>query len=313
MAEFGTVGRKSKGKRLLHNILTSWEIYVLLLPTLVYYIIFAYLPMYGIRIAFTDFNPILGIEGSPWVGLKHFKRFLESPFFWQVIRNTLRISIYSIAASFPLAIILALILNYQRNMAFKRIVQTISYAPHFISTVVMVGMLQIFCSYDGGLFNIVREMLGAEPINFFGVAALFDHLYVWSGVWQGLGWSAIIYISALSSISPELHEAAIVDGANIWKRIWYIDLPGIAPTVITMFILNSGSVLSVGFEKIYLMQNAQNSTVSEVISTYVYKQGLLKTQYSYSAAVGLFNSVVNFVVLLIVNTIANKINDTSLF
>ncbi len=312
MAE-STLSGKSRWKRLLRDILTNWEIYLLLLPPLIYYIIFAYLPMYGIKIAFMDFNPVKSFSGSPYVGWKHFNRFLSSPFFWQVIRNTFRISIYSIVAGFPLAVILALLLNYQRNIAFKRIVQTISYAPHFISTVVLVGMLQVFCSYDGGLFNLLLGLLGKERINFFGVASMFDNLYVWSGVWQSLGWSAIIYISALSAINPELHEAAIVDGANIWQRIWYIDIPGILPTIVTMLILRSGSVLSVGFEKIFLMQNVQNSTVSEVISTYVYKQGLLQTQYSYSAAVGLFNSIINFIVLVIVNTLANKLNDTSLF
>lgn len=309
----GKTTKRTGIRKLLKDILSSWEIYVLLLPTVIYYIVFAYLPMYGIKIAFMDFNPVKGMENSPWVGLKHFQRFLESPFFWQVILNTLRISVYSLLAGFPLAIVLAVLLNHQKNLRFKKLVQTISYAPHFISTVVMVGMINIFCSMRGGLFNILIELFGGTAVNFLGTEAIFDHLYVWSGVWQGLGWSAIIYIGALSAVSPEFHEAAIVDGANIWQRIWHIDLPTIRGTIVVMLILNTGSILSVGFEKIYLMQNAQNSVVSEVISTYVYKQGLLKTQYSYSAAIGLFNSIINFIVLVIVNMIADKLNNTSLF
>lgn len=290
----------------------NYEIYLLLMPTFIIILIFKYFPMYGIQIAFKSFNPIKGISGSNWVGFKYFVLFLEGPFLWQIMRNTFTISIYDIIAGFPLPIIFALLLNHQKNLHYKKIVQTVSYAPHFISTVVLVGMLKIFTAPEGGLFNILIKKFGGETIHFMGVPDAFYHMYVWSGIWQNLGWSAIIYIGALSAINPELHEAAIVDGATIWKRIWYVDIPGILPTIITLLILKTGGVLSVGFEKAYLMQNAQNASVSEVISTYVYKKGLLETQYSYSSAVGLFNSVINFTVLVIVNAISRKVSEISL-
>ena len=290
----------------------NWEIYLFLFPAVAYIFIFCYIPMYGVQIAFKDFRPTLGIWGSEWVGMKHFTRFVTGPFFWQIIRNTLSITLYSMPVGFILSIIFALFLNYQKNLAFKRIVQTVSYAPYFISTVVIVGLFLLLFSPSNGVINIVIKMLGNEPINFMAEPSYFRHIYVWTGIWQGLGFSTIIYIGALNGVSPELHEAAIIDGATIMKRIWHVDLPSISQTIIILLILNTGGFLSVGFEKIYLMQNSLNATVSEVISTYVYKQGLLKSDYSFSSAVGLFNSFINMCVLMSVNFIARKAGDTSL-
>lgn len=290
-----------------------WQIWVFILPTLIYYFVFSYMPMYGAQIAFKNFIPTKGIEGSAWVGMKHFARFFDSPYFLEVLGNTLILSLYSLVVGFPLPIAFAILLNYQRNQKFKKVVQTVSYAPHFISVVVMVGMLMLMLSPTSGIINKGIEALGGTSINFLAHSKYFRHIYVWSGVWQSMGYSAIIYIGALTAISPELHEAAMVDGASIWKRIWHIDIPGILPTVIILLIMQTGSLLSVGFEKVYLLQNDINSKYSEVISTYVYKTGLSKGQYSYGSAIGLFNSAVNFCILVVVNTIAKRVGSSSLF
>lgn len=298
---------------LIKNIKEYYEVYLLLFPTILYFIIFCYMPMYGVQIAFKDFMPIKGIYNSPWVGFKHFERFFSSPYFWVLIKNTASISFYSLIAGFPLPIILAILLNHQRVKWFGKLVQTASYAPHFISAVVLVGMMKIILSPSSGIVNFAIQALGGEPIFFLARPDMFYGIYVWSGIWQNLGWSAIIYVGALSSINPELHEAATIDGASIWKRIWYVDIPGILPTIIIMLILSTGSILSVGFEKVYLMQNSQNAATSEAISTYVYKQGLVSAQYSYSSAVGLFNSAINFIFLVVVNFISSKVSEHSLF
>ena len=266
-------------KKLLKDMKKNYEIYLFIIPTIVYFIVFSYLPMNGAQIAFKDFQPVLGIFDSPWVGLKQFNRFLSSPFFWIIIRNTVSISLYSLVAGFPLPIILAILLSHQPFKRFTKTVQTVSYAPHFISTVVLVGMMKIMLTPSTGIVNFILESIGGKPIFFFARPDLFYDLYVWSGIWQNLGWSAIIYVGVLTNINPELHEAATIDGASIWKRIWHIDIPGILPTIIIMLILRTGSVLSVGFEKAYLMQNSQNASTSEVISTYVYKQGLISAHY----------------------------------
>jgi len=310
-SETTKIAKRKKG--LLKSVLSYYEIYLMLLPAIVYFIVFKYLPIYGIQIAFKDFSPVKGIIDSPWAGFKYFERFFNSPFFLTLLKNTLSISLYSLAAGFFPPIILALLLNHQRVHWFKKFVQTASYAPHFISTVVMVGMLKVMLSPSTGIVNLLIQSFGGEPIHFFAEPGVFRHLYVWSGIWQSIGWSAIIYVGALSGINTELYEAATIDGASIWDKIWHIDIPGILPTIVTILILNSGSVLGVGYEKVYLMQNAQNASTSEVISTYVYKQGLVSAQYSYSAAVGLFNSVINFICLLIVNTISSKLSDTAIF
>lgn len=305
--------RLDRRKHRLVQASHNWELYVMLLPVLAYFIIFSYMPMYGLQIAFKDFKVSKGIAGSDWAGLKYFIRFLKNPMFKTVLRNTLTLSIYSLVAGFLPPIVLALLLNYQKNLKLKKFVQSLSFAPHFISTVVFVGMIKLFTSESYGVINHLLEMLGMDRINFLASEKIFPHLYVWTGVWQHTGWSAIIYIGALSAVSPELHEAAIADGATLWQRIWHIDLPGILDTILIVTILDCGHILSVGFEKVYLMMNDLNAGAAEVISTYVYSQGLIGGQFSYSTAIGLFNSVVNFILLVIVNQFSKRARDISVF
>lgn len=306
--------RQKKRKENRKLMKQNWILYLFILPSFLYLIIFNYAPMFGVQIAFRDFNFVDGIFGSEWVGWKWFKKFLDTPRFWLLMKNTLKLSIYSLIAGFPLPIILALILNNVQNAKWKKFAQTITYMPHFISTVVLVGMMSIFFSPSSGIVNTILSWFGFSGETYFmGKASYFSHMYVWSGVWQGMGWSSIIYMSALASVDQGLHEAAMIDGANKIKRVFYIDLPTIAPTIIIMLILNCGSLLGVGWEKVYLMQNDLNITTSEVISTYVYKLGLQQQKYSYSSAIGLFNSVVNFIILAVVNKIAAKVSDTSLW
>ncbi len=291
----------------------NWDLYIFILPALVYFILFHYGPMYGVQIAFKDFMPVRGILGSPWVGLKHFQRFFETYLFWTVLRNTIVLAFYQLVAAFPIPIILALMINQVRTRWFKKTVQTVTYAPHFISMVVLVGMMSVLLSPRAGIVNQMIRGLGGETVFFMARARYFRHLYVWSGVWQTTGWSSIVYLAALSTISPDLHEAAIVDGATKLQRIWHIDLPGILPTAVVLLILNAGNVMRLGFEKAFLMQSALNLETSEIIQTYVYKLGLLNAQFSLSAAVGLFNNVINLTLLLTVNYIAKKVGQTSLW
>lgn len=300
-------------RRLTQSLKKHWILYLLLVVPLVYIIIFAYTPMVGLLMAFEDYRPTRGIFGSKWVGLKHFKRFLTMPIFTTLLKNTIVISLYSLVAGFPLPIILALAINEVRSTKLKKVVQMVSYAPYFISTVVMVGILMQFFSVQFGPVNIVRRMMGMPAINFMGEQSMFRSIYVWSGVWQGSGYGAVIYIAAIAGIDPQLHEAALIDGANRFQRLCHVDIPGILPTVVIMLIMNCGSIMSVGYEKIYLMQNSLNTSVSEVISTYVYKVGLQEAQYSFSAAVGMFNSVVNFLLLVLVNGISRHVSETSLW
>ena len=299
--------------RLKRSFKRHWILYLMLAVPVVYILTFAYAPMVGLLMAFEDYRPTRGILGSKWVGLKHFERFVSMPVFWTLLKNTLAISLYSLAAGFPIPIILALALNEVRSSKLKKTVQMVSYAPYFISTVVMVGILSQFFSTQFGPVNIVRRMLGLDAINFMGEQSMFRSLYVWSEVWQGSGYGAVIYIAAIAGIDPQLHEAALIDGANRFQRLWHVDVPGILPTVVIMLIMNCGSIMSVGYEKIYLMQNSLNSSVSEVISTYVYKIGLKDAQYSFSAAVGMFNSVINFILLVLVNGISRRVSETSLW
>jgi len=289
-------------------------LYLFVLPVMAYIIIFNYAPMYGIQIAFKDFRASEGILGSSWVGFYWFETFIKSRRFLQILRNTLTISIYSLAVGFPIPIILALMINCLKGSVFKRLVQTVTYMPHFISTVVLVGMMAVFFSPRSGFINTLIGMAGG-PDNtfFFGDPKYFYHLYVWSGVWQNAGWSSIIYIAALSAVSPELHEAAIIDGTTRIQRVFHIDLPTIVPTMVILLILNCGSIMSVGFEKAFLMQNSLNLEVSEIIATYTYKRGLLGAEFSFSAAIGLFNNVINFIILVTVNRIANKLSGSSLW
>ena len=305
----GSAAANSRWRRLAKN----WELYLFVLPAVAYIILYCYLPMYGVQIAFKDYRVGKGIEGSAWVGLKHFQKFLSTPSCLQLIRNTLNLSLYWLAVGFPMPILFALVVNELADGRFKKFIQTISYAPHFISTVVMVSMITMFLDASNGIVNKLIGYLGIGPYPFMTVAAWFPTIYVVSGVWQNLGWSAIIYFAALSGIDPELHEAAMIDGAGRLKRIWHINLPGILPTVTILLILSVGNIMSVGFEKVYLMQNALNTETSEIISTFVYKMGLQYNQYSYSSAIGLFNSAINFVLLVTVNFVTRRIGGTSLF
>ena len=286
--------------------------YFFLLPAVIYVAIFSYSPMYGLQIAFKNYRGSLGIMGSPWIGFGHFIDFYHSYYFWRLFRNTLLISVYSLVVCFPIPIILALMLNeFKGNL--KKTVQTIFYAPHFISLVVIVGIIGTLFSPSIGIVNTVLESLGHKKVYFLALPEAFRHIYVWSGVWQHMGWSAVIYIAALSGVDPELHEAARIDGASLFQRIRYINLPAIQPTVIILLIMNIGHLVSVGYEKVYLLQNSLNIEVSEVISTYVYKRGLLNSNYSFSAAVGLFNNVINATLLVVANGISRKYSQTSLF
>lgn len=291
----------------------DWRLYILILLPVTYIIIFNYLPMYGVQIAFKDFSFKKGIMGSPWVGFKYFITFFHSPMFGRVIKNSLTISLYSLLAEFPMPIILALALNEIRNGFFKRTVQLVTYAPHFISTVVMVSMVMTLLSPRIGIVNIILQSLGGKSIDFMADPNLFSTIYVWSGVWQNIGWDSIIYLAALSSIDSQLYDAVYIDGASRFQKIWHVDIPGILPTIIILLILSSAGIMSVGFEKIFLMQNNLNLRSSEVIDTYVYKVGLVNTDYSFSTAIGLFNSIISFTLLTIVNYISRKVGETSLW
>jgi len=283
------------------------------LPGIINVLIFHYIPLYGVQIAFRNFKPKRGIWGSEWVGLANIERFFRSPNSLNIIMNTLILSVYSLAAGFPVAILLALMLNSFRHKRYRRVIQAVTYAPHFISTVVMCGMILLFLSPRVGVVNSVIRMMGGEPVNFMQESAWWRDIYVWSGVWQSMGWNSVIYFAALAGVSPEYHEAAIVDGATKLQRIRYIDLPFLAPVITMLLILNFGSILSIGFEKAYALQNDLNKPVSQIISTYVYQVGLLDRDISFSTAIDLFNSVVNATLLITVNFIARRMGDNSLW
>ena len=293
----------------------NYQLYLILLLPLLYFVIFHYVPMYGAQIAFRRFLAVEGILGSPWVGLDFFVKFFQSYQFDRVVGNTVGISVYTLAAGFPVPILLALMLNNSSMPRFRKTVQMVTYAPHFISTVVLVGLILQFLSPRFGAINQLIKALGMEPVLFMGEPAFFKSVYVWSGVWQNAGWGTIIYLAALAGIDPTLHEAAIVDGASKLQRTVHIDVPGILPTAVIILILNMGQLMNVGFEKVFLMQNALNLQSSEIIQTYVYKIGIAASlpNYSYGAAIGLFNSVINFVLIVIVNGIARRVGDTSLW
>jgi putative aldouronate transport system permease protein len=295
------------------SIRKNWELYLFVLPTIAYFIVFHYFPMYGLQIAFRDYTPSLGIWNSPWVGLEHLKRFFDSYYFWTLIKNTIGISLYELIVGFPVPVLLALAINELKNGAFKKWVQTITYAPHFISVVVMAGMIIAFLAPGSGIINLAIKALGGEPIPFLTEPGWFKTVFVMSGVWQNMGWGTIIYLAALAGVDPQQHEAAMMDGATRLQRVWHINLPSIVPTMVILLILNVGSFMSVGFEKVFLLQNPLNLQTSDVISTYVYRSGLVQGQFSFSAAIGLFNSVINFILLLTVNRIARRVNETSLW
>jgi putative aldouronate transport system permease protein len=304
--------KKKKG-RMLQVLKRDMSLWLFCLPGIVLTFIFSYVPMYGIQLAFRRFNARAGIWDSAWVGLYYFKRFFESPYFDTVIKNTLILSLYGLIVSFPMPIILALMLNSFRHKKYRKVIQTVTYAPNFISTVVMSGMIILFLSPYIGVINGFMRSLGFDAVNFMAKKEFWRHIYVWTGVWQSTGWSSVIYFAALSGISPELHEAARCDGATKLQLIRYIDIPSILPTATILLIMSCGSILSVGFEKAYLLQNDLNLTVSEIISTYVYKVGLINNDISYSTAIGLFNTLVNLTLLLIVNKAAKKISGNSLW
>lgn len=299
-------------KRIKKNFKYNWQLYVLLLPAVIYVIIFNYQPMYGVQIAFRDFKVKAGIWKSEWVGLEHFIRFINYPNFWLMMKNTLVLGLYGFA-TFPISIIFALLLDETKNLKFKKTVQMITYMPYFLSTVVVVAMLSLFCDVDSGIINMIVELFGGQRQDFMTSPECFPSLYVWSGVWQGFGWGAIIYTAALSGVSSELIEAARIDGANRLKIIWHVKIPSIMPTIVIMLIFSCGGILSVGFEKIFLMQNSLNTSVTTVFSTYTYEIGLRGGQFSYSTAISLFNTVVNLVILTIVNTVAKKTTEIGIW
>ena len=293
----------------------DWDLYVMLILPMVYIIIFKYVPMYGVQIAFRDYNVFKGMSKSPFVGFKYFKQFFGSTELPKLVGNTLKISLYGLFAGMIFPIILALVLNYLTLLRYKKVVQTVTYAPYFISTTVMVSMILQLLAWDSGPVNQIIQKLGGSQIDFLGDPKKFVHLYVWSGIWQYTGYNAIIYIATLSSVDPTYHEAAVVDGASKFWRIWHIDLPCIKSTIIILMIMSLGGTLSTGFEKIYLMQNNMNLRASEVIDTYVYKIGIASpiANYSYPTAIGLFQSLVGMIMIIMANTFAKKIGEDSLW
>ena len=297
------------------KVAVNWQLYLLCLLPIAWLIIFMYIPMYGNLIAFKRYVPSLGILGSPWVGFDNFLRFFQSYRFFQVLGNTFYLSFYDLVVGFPIPIGLAIVLHYMPIARYKKTVQMVTYAPHFISTVVMVGIIFKLGSQRIGVVNVLLTAVGLPEVNFLGSAQLFGHVFVWTNVWQQMGWGTIIYLAALSSVDPELHESATVDGASIWQRIRHIDFPGILPTVIILLILRTGFILQVGFEKVFLLQNNLNIEASEVIQTYVYKIGIASRNpnFHYATAIGLFQNLVMFLMLIVVNRIARRVSDTSLW
>lgn len=305
-------GKASRSR--LRELRRDYQIYLFLLPTILYFIIFCYVPMGGIQIAFKEYSPMRGISASEWVGLDQFIRFFNSYQFRSVILNTLEISFYNLIAGFPIPIVLALLINQINSSRLKKGLQTATYAPHFISVPAVVGMLVIMLSPGGGLlYNIIDFLTGGNAGVPMGKSGWFSTIYVVSGIWQHAGWDAIIYIASLTGISPDLYEAAEIDGANKWQKIRYIDIPSIMPTAVILLIMNAGRIMSVGFEKVLLMQNAMNLSRSEIISTYVYKIGLIGMEFSYSTAIGLFNSLINLLLMILVNQIAKKYSNISVW
>ncbi|MDR2975044.1 MAG: ABC transporter permease subunit [Propionibacteriaceae bacterium] len=291
----------------------DWQLWVLLAPAIVFTAVFAYVPMYGIQLAFREFDFSKGLTGGKWVGLKYLAQFLATPNFWPMIRNTILIAGTTVLVGFIAPVLLALLINQIAHARAKRLTQTITYLPQFISVVVVVGMLQVFLSPSTGLITKIATGLGMENVNFLGSAAAFVPVYVISDVWQHCGWNSIIYLAALSGVDPQLYEAAKIDGASRWRTIFHVDIPALIPTMTVLFILNMGGVLNTGFDKIFLMQNTLNLSISEVIATYVYKIGIVSNQFSYSTAIGLFSTLINFGFLAVTNALAKKFANISLW
>ncbi|OTP10018.1 hypothetical protein A5844_001715 [Enterococcus sp. 10A9_DIV0425] len=306
--------KKKKSTRVsIKKLKNSSQLYLFILPALVFFLVFSYQPMYGVIIAWKDYSPALGILGSPWVGWKYFQQFFDSYYFWDLLKNTLGISVYSLIVGFPLPIILALSLNEMKDAFGKKFAQTVTYAPNFISMVVIVGMIVAFLNPSSGLINNIIAFFGGERIAFMESPQWFKTLYVLTNVWQTTGWSSVIYMAALAGVDTQLHEAALIDGASRLQRAWYINLPTITPTIIILLIMNMGGLLNVGFEKIILMQNPLNQSASDVIATFVYRAGLLNGQYSFASAVGVFQSVINSIILITVNQMTKKFSENSLW
>lgn len=315
MADFSCSGKMNALSRFAQKarLRRNWDLYLLLLLPFLYFLIFHMFPIYGVQIAFKKYSAAKGIFGSRWVGFDHFENFFSSYYFSVVMKNTLLLSFGQLILGFPTPLLLALSINEVEHQGFKRTIQTVTYLPHFLSVAVVVAMLKSFLSPSVGAINQIIEMLGGESYYFMSDPAWFKPLYIISGIWQNMGWGSIVYLAALSSISVDIYEAARIDGASRMQRIIYINLPHLLPTICTLFILNTGKVMSLGFEKVFLMQNPLNIDTSEIISTYIYKKGILNAQYSFSTAVGLFNSVINLFLVLVVNGISRKINETSIW
>ncbi|HJC56813.1 MAG TPA: ABC transporter permease subunit [Candidatus Eisenbergiella intestinipullorum] len=298
--------------RLKKNFIRYRYIYLMLIPIVIYYAVFCYAPMGGVVIAFQNFKPALGIAGSEWVGFKHFVDFLTGPYAWRLIRNTLLINVLQILFAFPVPIIIALLINEIQCKKYKKVVQTISYMPHFISLVVMCGLLVTFCRSDG-IFNDFLALFGVERQNLLANAGLFRPLYVLSGIWQEAGWGSIIYLATLSTIDPGLYEAATIDGANRFQRMLYVSFPGLVPIIIVQLIMRIGNILTTGFEKVFLLYSPLTYDTADIISTYIYRQGLELSNYSYGTAVGIFNSIVNLIILILANYISRRATEESLW
>ncbi|OMF27795.1 MULTISPECIES: sugar ABC transporter permease [unclassified Paenibacillus] len=304
--------RREPGRRLVRQIARRYDLYLMLLIPVTWYLVFHYGPLYGLQIAFKNFNPGKGILGSSWVGFEHFQRFFDSYYFWRLLWNTLSINLFSLLIAFPVPIMLALLINEIGSKRYSKLLQNVTYIPHFISVVVIVGILTVLLSPSGPV-NMLIQALGGTPTRFMESAAWFKTIFISSNIWQNMGWQSIIYIAALSGINPQLYEAAKMDGASRIRRIWHVSLPGIIPVIVILLILDIGQFMNIGFEKILLMQNNLNLEASDVISTFVYTTGILKGEYSYTAAIGLFNSLINLTLLLLVNRFARKTSDTSLW
>lgn len=302
--------KKTNWKTVIKN---NWQLYVLVLPAIIYFFVFNYMPLYGIQIAFKDYKAVNGIAGSAWVGLKHFQTFFNAYYFQRLLANTLLLNVYNLLWSFPIPLIMAILLNQVRNNKMKHFIQTSIYVPYFISTVVLAGMLYIFLFPTSGIVNLIRTSLGMTAIDYMSDAGAFRTLYVLSGIWQSAGYSTILYIATLSGVDPALYEAAEIDGANIWQKIRYIDLPSLVPTAVMVFILDCGRLLNSNTNKVLVMQTAGNIPTSDIIGVYVYNVGLGSGQFSYTAAIGLFINIINFVLIISVNKIAKKLTNTGLF
>lgn len=308
-----TAGRHTYRARLLRDVRLHRAVYIMLAPVVVYYAIFHYAPMYGVQIAFKNYSPMIGISGSPWIGLDHFRDFFSSFYFWRLLRNTLLLSLYDLLFSFSAPIVLALLLNELRSALFKRIVQTVTYLPYFVSLVVVAGLIVDFLARDGLVNNVLHSVFGMEQRAYLLEPGSFRAIFIGSGIWQHIGWGSIIYLAAISTIDPSLYEAARVDGANRWKQAVHITVPGILPTIIILFILQVGNLMATNTEKILLLYNTSTYETADVIGTYVYRKGLLQASFSYSAAIGLFNSVINFALLVAANSVSKRVTETKLW